>query len=352
MLGTRLLDALAGPHGVDGYLEQIRPTWVRRECRARIVAVEYGTPDSATLTLRPNGSWQGFRAGQFVRVDVEVDGVRRSRCYSPASAAVGHGDLELTVKSHPGGLVSNFLVERACPGMFVELSEADGDFYLPDERPGRILLISGGSGITPVMSMLRTLCAEGHAGPVTFLHYAPDPGRAIYREALERLAADHPNVRLVRSYTREPGAGELDGHFDRDRLAAAEPRFADAETFACGPPKLLDAVRAAWEGMEKRLHVESFVPPSFAPASESEGTVHFAASGIQAQNDGAPLLEQAESAGLEPEHGCRMGICRSCSCRKREGRVKNLQSGEVSSGEEEDIQLCISAPVGDVVLEL
>ena len=86
--------------------------------------------------------------------------------------------------------------------MVVGLAQADGDFALPDARPERLLLISGGSGITPVMSMLRTLCAEGHSGPVSFLHYAPDPARAIYRDELERLAGEHPKVRLARSYTR------------------------------------------------------------------------------------------------------------------------------------------------------
>ena len=153
--------------------------------------------------------------------------------------------------------------------MVLGLSQADGDFHLPDARPDSILLISGGSGITPVMSMLRTLCAEGHRGPITLIHYAPDPERAIYREELERLAAEHPNFNLIRSYTRAPGAGELDGHFSPAHLPQADPGFAAAETFACGPPALLDAVRGTWaDGLEQRLHVESFVPPSLVPVGE------------------------------------------------------------------------------------
>lgn len=353
MLGAGLFDTFAGPHGLDGFLEQVRPTWARREPRAEVVRVDRSTLDSVTLSLRPNQAWRGFRAGQFVQVAVEIDGVRRTRCYSPASAA-GRSGVELTVKSHPKGLVSNFLVERARPGMFVGLSEADGDFRLPAKRPYRILLISGGSGITPVMSMLRTLCAEGHTGAVAFLHYAPDPEHAIYRRELEEIAAAHSNVLLARSYTRAAGLGELDGHFDPAQLARAVPDFELAETFACGPPQLLDAVRETWRGgLERRLHVESFVPPSLAPPSGiAEGTVHFAGSGLRVENSGASLLEQAESAGIEAEHGCRMGICRTCSCRKRAGVVRSLLNGQVSSSEEEEIQLCISAPVGDVVLEL
>lgn len=357
-LGRRLLgslDLLAGPAGVDGYLEQIRPTWSIRDCRAEVTAVRRTTPDSVTLSLRANRAWRGFRAGQFLQVAVEIDGARRTRCYSPACAAGTGRDLEITVKSHPEGLVSNHLIAKAEPGMILALEQAEGDFHLPETRPDRTLLISGGSGITPVTSMLRTLCAEGHRGPVTFLHFAPDPERAIYRDELERIAARRDNVRLVRSYTRAAGAGEADGHFSAELLERVESRFAEGETFACGPPALLDGVREIWsrEGIESRLHVESFVPPTLArPSGVAEGQVHFSASDLRVENGGSALLEQAEGAGLTPATGCRMGICHTCTCRKQAGVVRNLATGEVSSDDEEDIQICVSAPVGDVVVEL
>jgi stearoyl-CoA 9-desaturase NADPH oxidoreductase len=356
VLGSAVLDLLAGPPGVDGYLEQVRPTWAIHDCRAEVESVDRQTPDSVTLTLRPNLAWEGFRAGQFVKVGVQIDGAWRSRCYSPACAARVTRELELTVKAHPDGLVSNFLLERARPGLVLRLSQADGDFELPNPRPERLLLISGGSGITPVMSMLRTLCAEDHSGPITFLHFAPDPAHAIYREELERLARANPNLRLLRSYTRASGEGELGGHFDMTALIAADPDAARAETFACGPPALLDAVREAWaaEGIEPRLHVESFLPPAL-PAPDSgatEGSIHFAGSDVRVANSGSSLLEQAERAGLEPDFGCRRGICHTCSCRKAAGAVRNLTTGEVSSPDEEEIQICVSEPVGDVVVDL
>ena len=349
----RFLDALAGPHGVDGYLEEINPLLVTGECRAEVVGVDRGTEESVTLKLRPNRVWQGFQAGQFVNVAVEIDGIRHQRCYSPACRE-GLRELEITVKRHPEGLVSNFLADRAAPGMILGLSQADGDFRLPQPRPESVLLIGGGSGITPLMAILRTLFAEDYEGPVALLHYAPDPDRAIYREELERLAAEHPNFRLLRSYTRAPGAGEVDGHFSPLHLPQSDPSFAEAETFACGPPALLDAVRGTWRnGLEHRLHVESFVPPTFLPTGEpGEGVLRFAGSGVEVQNSGASLLEQAEDAGVPAEYGCRMGICHTCTCRKTAGSVRNLVSGEVSGAEEEDIQICVSVPVGDVELDL
>lgn len=350
----RFLEAVATPHGVDSYLEQLDPLLVGRECRAEVVAVERGTEESATVTLRPNRAWQGFRAGQFVNVAVEIDGVRHQRCYSPACVEGRGATVEITTKRHPEGLVSNFLVDRAETGMVVGLSAGEGDFQLPSPRPESVLLIGGGSGITPLMSILRTLFAEGYDHPVALLYYAPDAELCIYREELERLAANHPNFQLLRSYTRAPGSGELDGHFSPTHLPQSDPDFTEAETFACGPPALLDAVRGTWaNGLEHRLHVESFVPPSFVPVGEpGEGAIRFADSDVEVANSGASLLDQAEAAGLTPAYGCRMGICHTCTCRKRAGTHKNLITGEVSSAPDEEIQLCVSAALGDLTVEL
>src|SRR4051812_22643103 len=350
----RFLEAVATPHSVDSYLEQLDPLLVAGECRAEVVAVDHGTEESVTLKLRPNRVWNGFRAGQFVNLTVEIDGVRHQRCYSPACAEGRGATIEITTKRHPEGLVSNFLVDRAEPGLVVGLSPAEGDFQLPDPRPDSVLLIGGGSGITPLMAILRTLLGEGYDRPIALLHYAPDADRCIYREELERFAAAHSNFQLLRSYTRAPGTGELDGHFSPTHLPQSDPDFSDAETFACGPPALLDAARGPWaNGLEHRLHVESFVPPTFVPAGETgEGQVRFAEAGVEVTNSGASLLEQAEAAGLRPEYGCRMGICHTRTCRKRSGTHKNLITGEVSSAPDEEIQLCVSAALGDLTVEL
>ena len=354
LLGSGLLDNLAGPHGVDRYLELVRPAWTLRDPRAEVLAVERQTEDSVTLTLRPNAAFEGFEAGQFIQIAVEIDGVRRTRCYSPAGSANQPGMLELTVKRHPDGLVSEYINEHAKQGMVVGLAQADGDFKLPPRRPDHTLLISGGSGITPVLSMLRTLCDEGHTGRVAFVHFAPDPESMLYADSLAEIVRRNPNVTLLRAYTRGAG-GEMQGHLEHKQLDAAIPDFDAAQAFVCGPPGLIEAAREIWatEGAEARLHVESFLPPALAIRSEgAEGVLRFASAGTELANDGRSILEQAEAAGLDPMFGCRMGICHSCTCRKTAGSVRNLLSGEVSSGEDEDIQICVSAPVGDVEIEL
>src|SRR5437867_11746778 len=105
VLGSGLLEALAAPHGVDRYLELIRPSWSLRETRAEVIEVRRQTADSVTLTLRPNANWKGFGTGQFVRLTVEIDGVRQTRCYSPACSEHTPDRIEITVKAHPEGQV-------------------------------------------------------------------------------------------------------------------------------------------------------------------------------------------------------------------------------------------------------
>jgi ferredoxin-NADP reductase len=354
--GPAVLEALTAPHGVAGYLELVHSTWPPRDQLAELVAVRRRSGRSVTLTLRPPERWSGFRAGQFVRLSVEIAGVRETRCYSPACGEQAGGEIELTVKAHPAGRVSRYLNEHARPGMVLGCSAAEGGFVLPRARPDRLLLISSGSGVTPVMSMLRTLCAEGHSGAVTFLHYARTREHVVYRAELAAIAERHRNVRVALAYTRAPRDGHLAGHISREHLRRVAPEHRRAHTYVCGAPGLLAWARAAWaeDGAERQLYLESFLPPSFVVTGEggTESSVRFARSGERIRGDGRSLLEQAERAGLRPDFGCRMGICRICTCRKTTGRVRNLLTGEISNAAEEDVQICVSAPVGDVELAL
>ncbi len=344
-----MIEALLTPHGVDSYLGLLHPMLTVHELRAEVTAVHRPSPDAVTLLLRPTRQWQGFRAGQHVRLVVEIDGVRRTRCYSPASSPYRANELELTVKAHQEGLVSRFLYRHAVAGMVVGLSQADGEFTLPRPRPERVLLISGGSGITPVLSMLRTLCAEGYRGDLTFLHYARSEADMPYRTELAELAARHDNVEVR---VLEP---RTHGYFSRRQLLDAAPWYAEALTYACGPAALLDVVRQLFEaaGLGGRLSTEQFTPPAIVvEEGRATGEVIFSRSGLRVRNSGKTLLEQAEGAGLSPEHGCRMGICFSCTQVKKTGCVRNVLTGDTSSENGEEIQLCISAPAGDVEIDV
>jgi stearoyl-CoA 9-desaturase NADPH oxidoreductase len=349
------LEALATPHGVDRYLELVHPMLTVRELRAVVTDVHRSTADSVTLTLRPTRQWRGFRAGQFVQISIDIDGVRHTRSYSPSCSQYrADGRIEITIKAHPEGLVSQYLHANAKPGLVLGLSQANGTFRLPDERPERLVLISGGSGITPVLSMLRTLTDEGYAGDIVFLHYSFTEADVAHLAALRELAGRHSNVRLVLAYTKQAEGGDLHGLFDETHLAEVAPWYAgEAQTYLCGPPGLMATIREhyAAKGIEDTLHIEEFTPPVIAPVDgEVSGTVTFGDTVVE--NSGATLLEQAEAAGLTPEYGCRMGICFTCTKVKTSGCTRNVRTGELHTDPDTEVQLCISAPVGDVAIDL
>jgi ferredoxin-NADP reductase len=359
ILGSRTLAALASPHGVDRYLEMVNPMWAATEVRARVVDVHRENPDSraaavATLTLQPTSTWRGHQAGQYVQVGVETParpGRRFTRCFSISSAASGPGErFTLTVRAHDEGQVSKFLVHEAQPGQVVHLGQAEGGFTLVGSpatpSPYPLLMISGGSGITPVMSQLRTLLRDGYDGKaqrkVTFLHFARSPEDQIFADELAAIAEADNHVDVHLRYGEQ-----VFSEFELRRLV---PDFKATDTWACGPAGLIDLVRAAY-GESDRLRVEFFKTPTTATAT-AEGDVSFSISGQQVSNTGASLLEQAEAAGLTPEFGCRMGICFSCVATKTEGTVRNVLTGEESSLPDEDIRICVSAPVGNCAVNL
>ena len=357
LLRSRAVAALTSPHGVDRYLEQVNPMWAAHEVRARVVDVHRevdvpGHPPVATITLQPTATWRGHRAGQHVQLGVEIDGARRAtRVFTVSSPDSRHGDrFTITLRANtdaPGRQsVSRFLVERAAPGTMVHLSQAEGDFVLPDRVPDHVLMISGGSGITPVMSMLRSLQRRTHRGRVTFVHYAQSPEHQIFAAELDevRRSGHGVDVHLLHPELGDPALSPA-------WLERLVPGYRDVPTWACGPAPLIEAVQAAYDGSDA-LRVEYFKPPRTATSGEAAGDVAFTRSGKAAPNSGASLLEQAEAPGLRPEFGCRMGICFSCTSRKSEGTVRNVLTGEESSRPDEDIRICVSAPVGDCVVDL
>jgi len=360
ILRSPVLAALTSPHGVDRYLELVNPMWAANEVRARVVSVETETDAGArvaTITLQPTRTWNGHLAGQYVQLGIEIapEGSRQARrttrCFSVSSAESGRGDqITITLRANPDGVVSKYLVERAQPGTIVHLSQAAGEFTLPEPLPHRLLFISGGSGITPVMSMVRTLLRRGYGGTITFLHYAQSPAHQIFAE---ELAALPPNVHLHLVYpeTGGPGAERLNRRsFTPMELERICRDHREIDTWACGPAGLIEKVRSAYDGTDK-LRVEFFKTPVVS-TENVEGDVSFTRAGTSASNTGATLLEQAEAAGLTPEFGCRMGICFSCTSRKTEGTVRNVLTGEESSLPDEDIRICVSTAVGNCAVEL
>jgi ferredoxin-NADP reductase len=333
----------------DDYMKLANPLWSARELRGRIVQVRRETPDSATLVIKPGwGFGFDYEPGQYMGIGLLVDGRWRWRSYSLTSSPVKRArTVTITVKAMPEGFLSAHLVGGVKPGTIVRLATPQGNFVLPDPAPPAVLFITAGSGITPVMSMLRTLVRRDQITDVIHLHSAPTEADVMFGAELDQLARDHPGYRLQLRTTRSQG------RLDLTRLDAEVPDWRDRQTWACGPEAMLNAAERAWSaaGVGDRLHLERFAVSRAAPAGVG-GTVTFVKSGKSAHADAATsLMDAGEQAGVQMPFGCRMGICQSCVVGLVEGHVRDLRTG-VEHEPGTRVQTCISAASGDCALDV
>jgi ferredoxin-NADP reductase len=336
----------------DDYLRLANPLWSARELRGRVLEVRRETEDSATLVIKPGWGFSfDYQPGQYIGIGLLVDGQWRWRSYSLTSTPVtGASIIAITVKAMPEGFLSSHLVAGVTPGTIVRLAAPQGDFVLPDPAPAAVLFITAGSGITPVMSMLRTLVGRGQITDVLHLHSAPTADDVMFGAELAGLARDHCGYRLRLRTTRSQG------RLDLSRLAALDaeaPDWRERQTWVCGPEAMLGAAERAWSaaGIGDRLHLERFAAARPA-VTGSGGTVTFGRSGRSAVADAATsLMDAGERAGVQMPFGCRMGICQSCVVDLVDGHVRDLRTGaEHEPGTR--VQTCISAAAGDCVLDI
>jgi ferredoxin-NADP reductase len=343
-------DKLTTPLLPDDYLTLLNPLWSSRELRGRVERVEKETDDAATLTIRPGWGWHyNHRPGQYVGIGVQVKGKYHWRSYSISSPPTRSGrTLSVTVRAMPEGFLSEHLVNGLEPGTIVRLAVPKGDFVMPDPPPERMLFVVAGSGITPIMAMLRTLDRRDSV-PDIVLHYSsPNADRMIFREEIEALAERHEGLSFHQQHTDTDGTLEM---ADLDQVC---PDWRERETWACGPSGMLDALEEHFEaaGLEDSLHIERFSLELGGDGGEG-GTVTFQNSGKTVDVDGATtVLEAGEEAGIGMPYGCRMGICHTCTLTKIEGTMRDLRNGDDYDQPNEQVQTCISVAVGDVTLDI
>jgi ferredoxin-NADP reductase len=357
----KLAQAATTPLVPADFLDMFAPLRAGAELRGRVESVHPETADAATLVIRPGADWRGHVPGQYVRVGIDVDGVRCWRAYSLTHGPRRDGRISITVKAVPDGFVSPFLVRHTRPGTLLHLEPAAGEFVLPvpastsGDRRTKLLFVTAGSGITPVIGMLRNLYPSTDSGvlrlprssayDIVVLHVAPSEPQSIFATDLRRLEAAGA-IRLVARYDDQHGILDL---ADLDGLV---PDLAERTTFACGPGGLLDAITAHHEERGLPLCTEQF-KVSTVVAGEG-GPVTFEQTGATVECDGGrPILEQAEEAGVLMPSGCRMGICYTCVLPLREGAVRDLRTGELTTAIDGEtspggvaIQTCINAAAG------
>jgi ferredoxin-NADP reductase len=338
----------------DDYLNMVNPLWTARELRGKVVDVRPETDDAATLVIKPGWGWHtSYESGQYVGIGVSVDGRWHWRSYSISSSPLaadtarrGRGLITITVKAMPEGFLSEHLVRGLEPGTIVRLALPQGEFVLPDPPPAKVLFWTGGSGITPVISMLRTLDRRGTMPDVVHVHSAPTRDAAIFREERLAMAQKNPSLRMVENFDDEHGT------LDVARLTDACPDWKERQVWVCGPTAMLDAAETHWASARcaAKLHVERF--SANLSASAEGGHVVFALSGKAADLDGATtLLEAGEAAGIQMPFGCRMGICHTCVLPLKKGIAKDLRNGAEYQATQ-NVQTCVTAAAGDCELEI
>ncbi|WP_375424606.1 ferredoxin reductase [uncultured Friedmanniella sp.] len=345
---TSLAETVATPLVPADYLDLVAPLRSGAALRGRVVAVTPETADAVTVTIRPGRAWRRYRAGQYVRIGVDVDGVRQWRAYSLTSGP-GRADglIAITVKAIPDGRVSGHVVRKLRPGAILHLDQPAGDFVLPSPLPERVLFVTAGSGVTPVMGMLRH---HLDALPdVVLVHSAPTTEDVVFGAELRSLAAAG-RIRLVERHTASSGV------LRPVALDELVPDWRDRQTWGCGPTGLLDALERHWSDADlaDRLHTERFRPVVITTGEG--GSLSFARQDRVVASDGtAPILQTGEDAGVAMPSGCRMGICFGCVVGLTEGAVRDLRNGELTTATRGDgvrIQTCVTAAAGACTLDL
>ncbi|NWL34167.1 ferredoxin reductase [Paenarthrobacter nitroguajacolicus] len=359
---ARIAAVLTTPLAPEDVLALFNPVYSSRQLRGIVTRVVQETAQSATIFFRPGRGWHAHLAGQWARIGVDLNGVRQWRSYS-LSAPAGK-DPAITVTDV--GSVSGTLVRKTKVGDVLFLAPPQGDFVLP-EHPRSLLMLTAGSGITPVMSMIRTLVPSRPDSDVVLIHSSRDEGDSIFREELAELADQFPNFRLVQWHTN--GRGRLN-FTSTAVLEEVCPDWRDRAAYACGPESFLDDAEAMWNhaaltavatsGKETdggtgrgSLTIERFSTELLGGEGSEGGVVTFEASDREVMADGGvPILDVGEDAGVLMPSGCRMGICHSCLTPLLAGRVRDLRTGEIHGAPGELIQTCVSAAAGPVNLEI
>jgi ferredoxin-NADP reductase len=309
-----------------------------------------------------------FAPGQFLTFELTVSGETVNRCYTISSSPTRPHTLSITVKRKVGGAVSNWLHDNLRVGDTVRAVGPMGEFSTAVYPCEKRLFLSAGSGITPLMAMVRYDHDLATDPDTIFVHCARTPKDIIFRQELDLTAQRRSRLRvrhLVERVTGEPGWSGHCGRISRGFLDLVAPDFGDREIFCCGPAPFMAAVRnllyeAGFDMI--RYHEESFVfedraPPSEPPRAVATATTHtitFGKSGRRLPCDeSTTILAAARAAGVHLPSSCTKGLCGTCKARRISGDVDMAHAGGIRQREIDQgfILLCCSRPRSDVVID-
>lgn len=345
--------------------------WDSVHTRLQCVRIVDETPDVKTFFFVSDEQRPFcYKPGQFVTLEIAIDGKRVRRNYTMSSSPSRPDLITLTIKRVPGGVASNFLHDRFTVGETLPAVIANGKFNAWDIRPEKVLLLSAGIGITPVMSMARWQADLGIERDTVFFHVSRTPSSIVFRHELESLQAER--FKLILNCTRpapdEEWTGPV-GRLDAEAVMAAVPDYLERTVFMCGPEPWMKSMREAFgvSGLPAdRIHQEYFGPRSWitTPPDPALVAVHTNGAGrarivfarshkeVECGTD-EPILEVAERSGIEIASSCRVGACGTCKALKTSGVVNNgfcpgLDESEAAQGY---VLTCSTTAEGTVVID-
>jgi len=347
------LTPLVSPAVFDFWAARLRPELSWDRPLARVVGRHVEAHDAVTLVLQPNRHFSGFSAGQHLNVGVQVDGVWHTRSYSPSDAPRADGRVSITVRRVPDGKVSTQLCRHTRVGDVLELGPAFGEMT---GFEGPRLFCAAGSGITPLMSLLRAAVRAGAALDLDLVYWAQHRNQLCFADELRELSRRVPGLRVHVVLTRETKleSGEHAGRPSAELMARLVPDHGRRIASVCGPAGFVESLRGLLEARCAGFQAECFTPPARI-VEDVTGTVRveLARSGRTLEvAAGTPLLGALEAQGLKPAYGCRMGICNTCACGKQKGTTQNVVNGDVDPEPSSALRLCINRAASDLILDL
>lgn len=360
--------------GLYRHLDEMRP-WNDRLQVLEVIGVIDEAVDVKTFLFRSDAqTWFRYKPGQFVTLELPVAGGPVMRTYTLSSSPSRPFSIAVTVKAQAGSIGTRWMFDNLVPGSHVKAYGPGGDFTHHNHPSGKYLFISAGSGITPMMSMLRWLNDCAPWTDVAFVNCAKRPEEIIFRKELELLGNRMPGLTLgfliEERSSRESWFGHM-GRIDAVRLPILSPDFREREVFCCGPEPFMRAVRGMLEaaGFDMaHYHQESFgappveVAPPFADAADAgedrpvEAVTAIRFSVSEADGEclaGQTVLQAARSSGVRIPAACEFGLCGTCKVRKISGSVEMSHNGGILDHEIDEgyILACCSKPLTPLEIE-
>ncbi len=347
----KLAGAFVSPAQFDFWSRHLGSTHAWSRCYARVIARRIEAENTLTLRMMPNSNFDGFSPGQHVNLTTAIDGQRITRSYSFSNTPDADGWVEITVRRDPLGQMSNWLFNHAQDGTVLELERVFGAITSETFGEQPLLLLAGGSGITPLMSLLREQASVGMPRLVTLVYWERNDRSFCFAQELDEIADRFDHFNLHKIATRQIASRRISSA----QLRALDVEIGGSQVLACGSSAFVEQARQCTATVVSGFQSEAFTPRPITAAGKTERkyTVELLSSGrsIEVSNQ-QPLLIALEQQGVTVQAGCRMGICNTCSCKKVNGHTRHADSAVNDSNTSSHIRLCVTSAASDLQLAI